>query len=597
MGAHMRERTHDIMQTITSTPATLAADLDTAAPLDPSRPIVIVAGDVRQTLAAGWSPEDIGGAMQAAYDAAGVAPRAFHVIDRICDDLTISALDTPAPIVISAATVAAMPALPVLQPDAVLPADRDVARAMAHGSRGFSAEADARIAAQERLADDLGFRLPPPIYRRGMLLRSDGAERVEAMRRQWERMHTVPQAVARFCSVVAAEQRKDVDVDIGALRFSADGSIIYTPTDAAALQCEADGWPSLANRLAAVADVPQIGASLAQYAGPLAHLRGDYLHALRTEINRAHAVDCNEARKADRKPPAAPALRLRTRVTSTGGGRQVYAVTSTRYRALDVDRVAEIVAEVTAAQGGEYRCDISYDRRRARIQVVTFTDVAGVDAAAGEVFKAGFSVLADDVGDGGIAAEAEVWRNLCLNFIVIKSSRVRVESIQHRGEIDDLAAKVRKAVDAALAKIAPFAGMWNRAQARPLAADVDVRAAAGDPLADAIAAWQRQAEADRAAAHLAWGHDLMAGVFRGLAREHALVPARSIETEIPRLLAAHDDPRNAGRAREHGPTRASVVNALTLYAQAHDPAREVLIERAAGTILATPSPLPYALAE
>ncbi len=157
MGAHMRERTHDIMQTITSTPATLAADLDTAAPLDPSRPVVIVAGDVRQTLAAGWSPEDIGGAMQAAYDAAGVAPRAFHVIDRICDDLTISALDTapaPAPIVISAATVAAMPALPVLQPDAVLPADRDVARAMAHGSRGFSAEADTRIAAQERLAVD-----------------------------------------------------------------------------------------------------------------------------------------------------------------------------------------------------------------------------------------------------------------------------------------------------------------------------------------------------------------------------------------------------------------------------------------------------------
>lgn len=597
------------MNTTILTSNTLPADLDLAAgPLDPSRPVVIVAGDTRQTLAAGWSADDMTGAMEAVFAAAGTAPRVGHLRDRVCDEITIDAIDgepTRGPIALPA-TVALLPLAPALpapaaaevaQPDLVIPAPHDpaVRLALAHGSAGYSEAADARIAAQERLADDLGFRLPPPLYRRGMLLRDGGAARVEALRKEWSDMPAVADAVAAFKRVIEGEQREDVPVDIGAARFNDDGTVLTTPRGV--FTCEADGWPTLANRLATVADVPLIGAALAKYAGPLAPMRGDYLRKLQAEINRDHDVESVLAREAERKVPAAPAMKLRTRVSATGLGRQVYAVTSTRYTSFDVDRVAQVVADMVAEDGGDYRAEIDYDGRSARINVVTFTDVDGVDAAAGEVYKAGFTLIADDVGDGGIAAEAEVWRNRCLNFIIVKASRVRVESLQHRGEITELTAKVRKAVAAAMAKIKPFAAMWNRAQVAPLAAEIDVRRAAGDPLADAIAAWQRQAAAERTADHLAWGRDLMAGVFRGLAREYALVPARTIEAAIPLMVAAHDDDRNAGRAREAGPTRASIVNALTLFAQGQDPARELTIERAAGTILASPSPLPYALAE
>jgi hypothetical protein len=65
------------------------------------------------------------------------------------------------------------------------------------------------------------------------------------------------------------------------------------------------------------------------------------------------------------------------------------------------------------------RAEVVYDGYRARLSVLFHSNIVPERCVAGEIFKAGVSIITADDGTGAIRIAAQVWRNLCRNLIIL----------------------------------------------------------------------------------------------------------------------------------------------------------------------------------
>lgn len=154
-------------------------------------------------------------------------------------------------------------------------------------------------------------------------------------------------------------------------------------------------------------------------------------------------------------------VRLRTRDTSDGTGRELYSVVSRRYVPYDLDAIANDVARCLPSDA---RVRVRYDRQRARIDVVLcnphhFPDAGGT-ATVGEAHRLVLRIETADDGTGGFTLTWAAERIRCINLTLLRGERAVLRARHTRKDL----AKVVEAALAAQGEIAErFAATWRDA--------------------------------------------------------------------------------------------------------------------------------------
>ncbi|MES2692601.1 MAG: hypothetical protein V4773_03940, partial [Verrucomicrobiota bacterium] len=287
-----------------------------------------------------------------------------------------------------------------------------------------------RIRLQEASLNRAGFALPPPMYAPGTRVIPLGDDNFRLERRSVEKLPTFLDASNRVRDDIDREERRDLTVRAKNLVMTDDGALhvgdegLFMEPMAFQQLCQLAGFGTGARYLADNCD---------------AMLRA-------TNVNR------QLSRRRDRE------LVFRTRQTGEDN-RTVFATVTPRYQAVDTDQVlAEVVSELQ-----DSRVEMVYDGTGVRATALFMPDEV-VDLAAGDVFKVGIRLDTDDTGRGRVRVSAVVWRNLCLNLIVIGVGSVETFSAVHRGDRNDIFARLRKGVLAASSAVGDFLEAWIHAR-------------------------------------------------------------------------------------------------------------------------------------
>jgi hypothetical protein len=155
------------------------------------------------------------------------------------------------------------------------------------------------------------------------------------------------------------------------------------------------------------------GDAFVEGVGLRVHL-GNGRHSLRaTNVYHGLARTVRTDKNGDIKP-----RQLTLRARQTKGGCEIFSVVGPRYSPLDIDVIATQVHQIVPKDA---RAEVVYDGHRARISVLFHSNIELENFVAGEIFKAGVSIITADDGTGAIRIAAQVWRNLCRNLIIAAS--------------------------------------------------------------------------------------------------------------------------------------------------------------------------------
>jgi hypothetical protein len=428
---------------------------------------------------------------------------------------------------------------------------------------GVSASGRERGERDAQIASENGFVLAEPVYRLGTRVNSIGVENAHASQVEHDAKPFAQELASSLVAHVRAEDRQDLPVvRLADLRMTSSGKLAL-PDSHQVLQ----GARMPINE--------RIFAGLMQRmpcASGTAYLN-DCPTQLRS-INFNHwAVALGESERGAGDHVKEVVVRTR----KVGATRVAYGAVSPKYTSFDADKIGEALQ---MAFPSDARGSLDYDGERFRLEGMWHSDVPAADYVAGEVFKAGVIVTSGDVGGHAIRVQSTIWRNLCLNLIILSKAIGVDVRLRHQGSVQALAASFRDAFNQALTSVDAFRRAWTYArneQGREL-----IKAVQGTTRDD-LASLPVEA--------------VLPGIFNGIL-ERDLVPVRGRrEDAVPKLLEMH---RADEAAEEYGVSRASVVNAFTRYAHEveTDPFRADDIRAGAGALLSShhgkaPAPLPY----
>lgn len=418
-----------------------------------------------------------------------------------------------------------------------------------------------RAVRDEAVALENGFNPEPPLFTIGTKVNQLGVKNARASQEEHNAKPWARDVCTGLIDQVFAEQRQDLPkVRLSDLRMNDQGLLVLNQR-------------SLGNVRSPLDDraFKQLFGKFPCASG------GAYLADCPTKLR---SINFNHwARELDELESAPNATRtdvvLRTR--KLGNNRGVFAAVSPKYTPFDVDKVAQALR---IAFPDDAKGSADYNGRRVRIEGLWHSDVAPEEFVAGEIFKAGVVVRTDDTGGGSLRVQSVIWRNLCLNLIILDKAVGVDVRIRHMGSVTQLAAKLRQAFSKALQSVNAFRVAWNSAMQEE-----------GRKLVEAVQGTTRD---DLGPLPV---EQVLPGIFNGIL-ERDLVPVRGRKADVvPKLLEMHTQDEAADK---YGVSRASVVNAFTRYAHQVEtnPFRADDIREGAGALLSgsrgrQPAPLPY----
>lgn len=294
------------------------------------------------------------------------------------------------------------------------------------------AEGKARAESDESLARELGFAPKDPVYAIGTMVNSTGVDNFRRSRTDFDKLPTVEQAMRKLAGKVRAEAREDWEVHTGDLSMDPTGklSIAKQPVD-----ISIEGFKRLASL------VTPGGAAYLAACPP--DLRAEHFN---------HWLAKDDAVRV-----------LRVRHLGTGDARKpvIYSAVSTRYKPFDADQLAE--ATIKAAPP-DAKCDVEYKDARVKASILWHTNVNPSEAVAGEFFKAGVVLRSADDGSHSVKIDAELWRNLCLNLIILDCAKQSTMRKRHLISEEAMAQALAVGFDKALEKVGGFAERWDGAR-------------------------------------------------------------------------------------------------------------------------------------
>jgi hypothetical protein len=304
----------------------------------------------------------------------------------------------------------------------------------------ISMTAQQRISQHEDWLAEAGFAVKPPLYAPGTRVLAEGDKRFRLERKRVEELPSFLQVGEAIIDTIRSENREDFTFNSKDIAMVSNGTI----------QVRGEQWglePSAFRQLA----------TLNGFGGGTRYLTKDCAPGL-----RAHNVNAQLARNDGRK------IVLRTR--ETRDARQVYAVVTPTYSALDTHRVLKKLIPAV----GEAKTEARYDGSGVRATALWMPDQVS-DLAAGDIFKVGVRVETDDTGQGRIRIHGVVYRNRCLNLILIDSATVETASAVHRGNPAKLMRKVVAGVGKARESVSKFISAWEKARHTPVDAPSKLR--------------------------------------------------------------------------------------------------------------------------
>ena len=391
------------------------------------------------------------------------------------------------------------------------------------------AEGAARAKADEELAKLIGLAPKPPVYEIGSRVNEIGVGNFRASRAKWDEYPTLPELERMFCERIANEKRADFLMPAQAIRALDDGTIEFTTP-------ASDGSAASELHKARLTERALLGMASRVTPGG-----AKYLAQCPADL-RAANLNHWLGKRGDAE------LTLRTREAIDGSGPELYAACGPRYAAFDADKV---MRKAAAAIGHDARAKVTYDGYRMTLDAIFHTNVKPEKAVAGEFFKGMIRMRAADDGSGSINVSLGLWRNLCLNLIIIDFSQVLVGRRAHISA-DTIEADIAELMAVANERIGMVVSKWSEANAEEILGRYDLQ-------------------------------DVDA-VFRGLVMNHGIrTTGVKPEEMIVRLHRAWE--------REPGYSKASILNAITRAAHEEEwrswsDAEE--LESAAGELLYQP---------
>lgn len=396
-----------------------------------------------------------------------------------------------------------------------------------------------RVQRHEVHMAQFGIVAPPPVFAPGSLTYKDAAsENFLISHQDHSRKIFVTEGLAAIQSRVESECRRDSTVAMRSLRMSEDGRLYR-------LQPDGTRPPLGAFRLLELNGLRQICSRAPEHFPRAA----EFLAQLPPKI-RADAFNAQVE-----KVPETIQIRLRDRVGPSG--RSIFAAVGPEYGAFDADRICAALQspfqEIQAEYGDQApRGDCVYRPHNATVQIdaVWHADTI-VDAGAGDIFKAGIRFRSSDAGGGSVQADLVVWRNRCLNFIIVGMGQNSILRQVHRGKVEGLTVNLQSAAHQVRKFMDGFASDWGLLR-KTAVAGVRIYGESYPDVPTALRALVDQKKLDG-------------------------ITAASVATEA--LLTAWKE--------EPGNTLADLINAVTRYAHAgsRNPDRQDKLERAAGELV------------
>jgi len=291
-----------------------------------------------------------------------------------------------------------------------------------------------RIQLQEEWLKASGFDVPPPVYAAGTKVVALGEQNFRLERRAVQELPLFPDAALSVHDLIYEENRQDIEVGLGDIAMNEDGSL---EVFGRSLGLQVPAFTQLA-----------LLCGFGMGARYLARLCSGGLRAQ----NVNHQLEKLRKQRRRRR------LVLRTR-RSGEERRTVHAVVTPTYACVDTHQVLDRVS----AKLSDARTELVYDGAGARATALWMPDHVE-DLAAGDIFKAGVRIETEDTGRGRIRVCAVVWRNRCLNLIIVGTGTVETVSQVHRGSSKKILKTVEEGVEQARAKIDDFLGAWGHAR-------------------------------------------------------------------------------------------------------------------------------------
>jgi hypothetical protein len=341
----------------------------------------------------------------------------------------------------------------------------------------INAEGAARSLEDEAAAKAAGFSPAPPIYTVGTMVVDLGVENFKQSRREFESQALVAEACDSLATQVKAEARRDLKVKVPTLKYLLDGSITG-PDLAAPLPLSERAFEGLCNL------VTPGGSTYLKNCGQVGEHEAEGLKLRADNMNhwfpRAIRLDKRGTKKALKKwaqesharllanlapepKPVASTFKadqeVKLRIRKSGEGEEVFSTVGPRYSAFDVDCIAEAVKEACGDMGG--RCTVVYNGYKAQIDILFHSNIVPENCVAGEFFKAGIRITTADDGTGAIKVQSLVYRNLCLNLIIIDVAKSMSMKRRHIGA--GIAEAVAQGIEDAKRRVSYFSNKWSEA--------------------------------------------------------------------------------------------------------------------------------------
>lgn len=298
-----------------------------------------------------------------------------------------------------------------------------------NAARGSAALAD-RLAAEAA-----GFKFDgTPWFAYGTELIDVGKNAWREQRAALDALPLASDMLDNVAAAVAAENRRDFDIPVSALRMRADGLMYNGHAD---LQGLAFNEHAFRQFLCARAGAPGAAAS--------------YLPTLPTDI-MAPAVNHHLATARTEKGEI-PRAMLRTKnPVGANGRRSVYAAVSPTFERYDVDQVAAALAGIVhpTARG---KAILNGARWELQAQFG-----APVEPVVGDVFNAMLSITGADDGSRRLRVQVAMEQVRCVNLTRLNASIEIGDGVMHRGK--QLAEKIAAAIKEGYGKIESFVERW-----------------------------------------------------------------------------------------------------------------------------------------
>jgi hypothetical protein len=423
----------------------------------------------------------------------------------------------------------------------------DRIRAIAGGE--IDPEAVERLTADEAAARAAGFAPRPPVYALGTRVIALGAQNFRRSRQEFEQLPPAKLVLAKLIERVLLERRADTEAEIRSIEMLPDGRVTR---GGAPLALTETSFRQLLSRT----DFPQPSAA------------ATYLSEIPVE-RRVREV--NLLLKATPEGRTGT-IRHRDTLALEGNGREAFAIVSSKYVAMDADKIARLVLEDEVAPG-DARGEVRYDGMTAEILLRWHSDVQPEMVAAGEIFRAFAGFRTADDGTMSLIPVSGLDRNLCLNLLIIDTATQQLGRKRHTG--NNVASFMARALTEAVDSVRYFAERWDAARSTSIFKPGVVR---DIPVADDGGS-QRGCSDD----------EVVRGVFRGLIAGGKLaLPGQRREAAIETLMGAF--------FQEPEYTLAGIANAITRaahQAELHGAWAAESVQAAGGQILTSKRPLQW----